>query len=52
MDLLFVFTFYNLLFATTHLYQGKNVSILISGDVNSGPVVSRRGLLEAVPIMW
>jgi hypothetical protein len=47
-----VFTSYNLLFATTHLRQGKKVSILVPGDVNSGPVASRRGLLEAVPIMW
>jgi hypothetical protein len=40
-DLLSVFTFCNLLFATTHLRQGKKVSILVSGDVNSGPVASR-----------
>jgi hypothetical protein len=26
---------------TTHLRQGKKVSILMPGDVNSGPVVSR-----------
>jgi hypothetical protein len=38
-------------FAMTHLRQGKKVSILVPGDVNSGPVVSRRGLLEAVLIM-
>jgi hypothetical protein len=37
-DLLYVFTFCNLLFATTHLRQGKKVSILVPGDVNSGPV--------------
>jgi hypothetical protein len=36
---------------TTHLRQGKKVSILVPGDVNSGPVASRRGLLESVPIM-
>jgi hypothetical protein len=36
---------------TTHLCQGKKVSILMPGDVNSGPVASRRGLLEVVPIM-
>jgi hypothetical protein len=36
---------------TTHLHQGKKVSILVPGDVNSGPVASRRGLLEAVPIV-
>jgi hypothetical protein len=51
MDLLSVFTFCNLLFATTHLRQGKKVSILIPGDVNYGPVASRRGFLVAVPIM-
>jgi hypothetical protein len=50
-DLLSVFTFCNLLFATTHLRQGKKVSILVSGDVNSGPVASRRGLLEAILIV-
>jgi hypothetical protein len=26
---------------TTHLRQGKKVSILVPGDVNSGPVTSR-----------
>jgi hypothetical protein len=36
---------------TTHLRQGKKVSILMPGDVDSGPVTSRRGLLEAVPIV-
>jgi hypothetical protein len=36
---------------TTHLRQGKKVSILVSGDVDSGPVASRRGLLEAIPIV-
>jgi hypothetical protein len=36
---------------TTHLRQGKKVSILVTGDVDSGPVASRRGLLEAVPIV-
>jgi hypothetical protein len=51
MDLLSVFTFYNLLSVTAHLRQGKKVSILVSGDVNSGSVASRRGLLEAVPIV-
>jgi hypothetical protein len=50
-DLLSVFSFYNLLSVTTHLHQGKKVSLLIPGDVDSGPVVSRRGLLEAVPIV-
>jgi hypothetical protein len=38
-------------FVMTHLRQGKKVSIPVPGDVNSGPVASRRGLLEAVPIM-
>jgi hypothetical protein len=37
---------------TTHLHQGKKVSILMQGDVDSVPVASRRGLLEAVPIVW
>jgi hypothetical protein len=50
-DLLSIFTFYNLLFATTHLRQGKKVSILMPSDVNSGPVASRQGLHEAAPIM-
>jgi hypothetical protein len=36
---------------TTHLRQGKKVSILVPGDVDSGPVALRRGLLEAVPIV-
>jgi hypothetical protein len=35
----------------THLRQGKKVSILVPGDVDSGPIASRRGLLEAVPIV-
>jgi hypothetical protein len=35
----------------THLRQGKKVSILVPGDVNSGPVASMRGLLEAVSIV-
>jgi hypothetical protein len=50
-DLLSVFTFCNLLFATTHLRQGKKVSILVPSDVYPDPVASRRGLLEAVPIV-
>jgi hypothetical protein len=41
----------DLLSVTTHLRQDKKVSILVSGDVNSSPVASRRGLLEAVPIV-
>jgi hypothetical protein len=40
-DLLSVFTFCNLLFVTTHLSQGKKVSILPPGDVNPGLVASR-----------
>jgi hypothetical protein len=50
-DLLSVFTFYNLLSVTMYLRQGKKVSILVSNDVNSGPIASKRGLLEAVPIV-
>jgi hypothetical protein len=50
-DLLSVFTFCNLFSTTTHLRQGKKVSILMLGDVNSNPVASRRGLLEAVSIV-
>jgi hypothetical protein len=49
-DLLLVFTFRDLFSVTMHLRQGKNVSILLPGDVNPGPIASRRGLLEAVPI--
>jgi hypothetical protein len=51
-DLLYVFTFCHLLSVTTHLRQGKKVSILVPGDVDSGPVASRQGLLEAVTIVW
>jgi hypothetical protein len=36
---------------TTHLRQGKEVSIIVSSDVDLGPVASRRGLLKAVPIV-
>jgi hypothetical protein len=43
--------FLYLLSVMTHLRQDKKVSILVPGDVNSGPVVSRHGLLEAVPIV-
>jgi hypothetical protein len=50
-DLLSVFTLRNLFSVTTHLRQGKNVSIPMPGDVNSGPVASRQGLIEAVPIV-
>jgi hypothetical protein len=38
-------------FVMTHLHQGKKVSILVPGDVDSSPIASRRGLLEAVPIV-
>jgi hypothetical protein len=38
--------FLHLLSVTTHRRQGKKVSILSPGDVNSGPIPSRRGLLE------
>jgi hypothetical protein len=50
-DLLSVYTFHNLLSITMHLCQGKKVSILVPGDVNSGPIASRRGLLETILIM-
>jgi hypothetical protein len=40
-DLLSVFIFCNLLSIITHLRQGKKVSILVSGDVNSGPDATR-----------
>jgi hypothetical protein len=33
--------FLYLLSVTTHLRHGKKVSILMPGDVNSGPVASR-----------
>jgi hypothetical protein len=33
----------------THQRQGKKISILPPGDVNLGPVPSRRGLLEDSP---
>jgi hypothetical protein len=39
-DLLSIFTFYNLLSVTTHLRQGKKVSILMPVDVDSGPIAS------------
>jgi hypothetical protein len=51
MDLFSVFTFCNLFSTTTHLRQGKKVSILVPGDMNSGTIASRRGLLEAVSIV-
>jgi hypothetical protein len=33
----------------THLRQGKKISFLPPGDVNPGPILSRRGLLEDSP---
>jgi hypothetical protein len=36
---------------TTHLHQGKKVSILVPDDVDSGPIASRRDLFEAVLIV-
>jgi hypothetical protein len=50
-DLLSVFTFCNLLSVMMHLRQGGKVSILMPDDVDSDPVASRRGLLEAIPIV-
>jgi hypothetical protein len=48
----FLYLFSTIYFSvTTHLRQGKKVGILVPGDVNYGPVASRRGLLEAIPIM-
>jgi hypothetical protein len=48
----FMYLLYVIYFSvTTHLRQGKKVSIIVPGDVDSSPVASRRGLLEAVPIM-
>jgi hypothetical protein len=41
--------FMHLLYVTMHRRQGKKVSILLPGDVNPGPVPSRRGLLEDYP---
>jgi hypothetical protein len=43
--------FWYLLSITTHLRQRKKVSILPLSDVNIGPIASRRGLLEAIPIV-
>jgi hypothetical protein len=41
----------DLLSVMAHLRQLKKLSILVPGDGNSGPVASRRGLVEAVPIV-
>jgi hypothetical protein len=49
-DLLSVFTSAIYFSITTHLRQGKKVSIIVQGDVDSDLVASRRGLLEAAPI--
>jgi hypothetical protein len=43
---LFYTTYYSI---TTHLRQGKKVSILPLGDVNPGSVPSRQDLLEDSP---
>jgi hypothetical protein len=51
MNLFSVFTFRNLLSVTTHLRQGKKVSIFVPSDADFSPVASRRGLVEAVPIV-
>jgi phosphoribulokinase len=40
-----------LLSVMMHLHQGKKVSILVPGDVDSSPIASRRDLLEAVSIV-
>jgi hypothetical protein len=40
MDLLSVFTFCNLFSATMHLCQGKKISILVPGHMNSDPITS------------
>jgi hypothetical protein len=46
----FMYLFYAIYYSvTTHLWQGKRVSILPPGDVNLRPVPSRRGLLENSP---
>jgi hypothetical protein len=49
MDLLSAFTLCNLLSIMAHLQQGKKVSILLPGDVNPGPIPSRRDFLENSP---
>jgi hypothetical protein len=36
-------------FVMTHQRKGKKISILSPGDVNLGPISSRRGLLEDNP---
>jgi hypothetical protein len=41
--------FLHLLSVTTHRREGKKVNILPPGDVNPGPIISRRGLLEDSP---
>jgi hypothetical protein len=50
-DLLSVFTSAIYFSIMMHLRQGKNVSIIVQGDVDSDLVASRRGLLEAAPIV-
>jgi hypothetical protein len=41
--------FPHLLFIMTHQRQGKKIIILPLGDVDLGPIPSRRGLLEDSP---
>jgi hypothetical protein len=49
----FLYLLYAIYFSVmTHLRQGKKVNILMPGDVNFCPIASRRGLLEAVAIVW
>jgi hypothetical protein len=53
-DKLTAIYFLHLLYAiyysvTAHIRKGKKVSILSPGDVNSGPLPTRRGLLEDSP---
>jgi hypothetical protein len=41
-EIYFLYLLYaNYFSVMTHLHQGKKVSILVPGDVNSGPVASR-----------
>jgi hypothetical protein len=46
----FMYLLYVIYYSVTmHLRQVKKVSILLSGELNPGPVPSRRGLLEDSP---
>jgi hypothetical protein len=49
MILLFALRSANYFSVTTHLRQGKKVSILLSDDVNPGPIPSRWGLIKDSP---